>query len=76
MSSCPFYKEEVKRTRSQELRNDGQAAPVQVIRTSWCEHKHTPVPKIAAKGLGGGNLLNCGGSLADCLVPFKSRGDI
>lgn len=76
MSTCPFYKEEVKRIRSQELRNDGQAAPVQVIRTSWCEHKHTPVLEIAAKGLGGGNLLKCNGSYANCSVPSENRGDV
>lgn len=76
MNTCPFYKEEVKRTRSQELRNDGQAAPIQVIHRSWCEHKHTPVPKIAAKSLGGGNLLKCVGSLENCSVPSENRGDI
>lgn len=72
MNTCPFYKEEVKRIRNQELRNDGQAAPIQIIHTAWCEHKHTPVPQIAAKSLGGGNLLKCKGLYANCSVPSRN----
>lgn len=76
MASCPFYQEEINKFRSREIRNDGQAAPLQVTRAPWCSHKHSPVSKfVAVKCLGGGNLLKCSGSLDNCLIPLESRGD-
>jgi hypothetical protein len=77
MEGCPFYQEEINKSRSREIRPDGQAAPIQVTRASWCSHKHSSVSEFAAvKCMGGGNLLECGGSLVDCVIPVQVRGDI
>lgn len=76
MSDCQFYNVEVKRPKSNEISNDGQAAPSKKISMPWCSHKYSPVSKtIATNSLGGGNRLTCEGSLDNCAISTENKSD-
>lgn len=73
MSSCPYFHKESRTNQSNEIPSHHQTSNVQVLRTFWCTHKHSPVP--AAWVVGGGNKLRCGGDLEKCQVPPEKFDD-
>lgn len=72
MPQCPYFKVERTILRSRETRPDRMEPPPQTIHMPWCAHKHSPVSRVAARGLGGANLLKCEGDLKKCpLTPAQ-----
>jgi hypothetical protein len=77
MTTCSFYREDVKKVQSREIRPDRQPADASVVRIPWCAHKHSPAQhKIAISVVGGANLLTCGGSLEKCQIPRNLLADV
>lgn len=75
MNACKYFKFEFKaKPKSKEIFADRQQRSSGEDRISWCSHpKHSQVDievaRCAAKdGVGSGNLLQCEGNLAKCLL--------
>ncbi len=76
MSECEFYEEETRRIEGRSPMNTRQRQAATIARMPWCSHpKHSPVDRVIATGLGGGNRLGCGGDLDKCPLTEAQRLD-
>jgi hypothetical protein len=74
MEKYGFYKADWKTIYSMEMHRQNQFN----IKLPWCSHpKHSPAKLDKVKrGLGGGNVLRCGGSLDCCQIPEEKFTDV
>ena len=77
MSACPFFKNDLLKLQSREIRADRQQVGSQSLNMPWCSHKHSPVSrKVATTTLGGANALTCNGVLDNCQISKEQLADI
>lgn len=75
MGSCRYFRKDSRTIQSDEKLSHQQTPHVQVRRTFWCTHKHSPVLTATARTFGGGSMLKCGGDLEKCQVPPEKFDD-
>jgi hypothetical protein len=73
MSSCQLYQVHCETLRSSEINGSRQAAVI-LVRTPYCEHAHSPMPKPAICTVGAGARFQCEGDLDRCQVLPEHRG--
>lgn len=68
MTNCKYYREDIKEIRSKECGRGRQ--PAEILRASilWCSHPESPVTRERAYCIGQSKVLDCKGSIENCLV--------